>query len=648
MTDDPPWTRPALYALLGATALLYLWGLGASGYANSFYAAAVQAGTHSLKAAFFGASDAAGSITVDKSPVFLWPMEISARIFGVNGWSLLVPQALEGVASVAVLYAAVKRWFGPAAGLVAGAVLALTPVSVLMFRFNNPDAMLVLLLTLAGYAMVRALEHGETKWVAACFALVGLGFLAKMLQAFLVVPIFGVVYLLAGPPQLARRIWQLALGAVAMFVAAGWWVAIVELTPKSARPYIGGSQNNSVLNLIFGYNGFGRLTGHESGSVGGRRLGGRWGQTGLLRMFNSNFGGQASWLIPTALVLLVVGLVATAKRHRTDRTRAALLLWGGWLVFTALTFSLGRGIIHGYYAVALTPGIGGTISVGGALLWSARDRLWSRISMAGAALVSAWWAAMLLHRTPHWNPWLVSLVVFVSAFVVVFMLVGPAISTKVLTGAVVAAIGVGLVGPTAYSLDTAATRHAGAIPSAGPTGQRGAGPGFQGGPLGTRSLAPPPRLALPPGGLGPPVRGGGLIGGLLEMSKPDKQLTDYLEQNAKSYKWIAATVGANEAAGYQLATDKSVMPIGGFNGTDPSPTLAQFKAWVSQHKIHYFISTGRGLGGPGTHGGGTGPRRGTSRTIRSWVESSFSSTAIGRVVVYDLTAPLATTGASAT
>ncbi|HVV36974.1 MAG TPA: glycosyltransferase family 39 protein [Acidimicrobiales bacterium] len=638
---SPAWERPAFAALLAATAVLYLWGLGASGWANSFYSAAVQAGTHSLKAAFFGASDAAGSITVDKSPLFLWPMEVSARIFGVNSWSILVPNALEGVASVAFLYAAVKRWFGAPAGLVAGAVLALTPVAVLMFRFNNPDAVLVLLLTAAGYAMVRALEHGATKWVAMCFALVGLGFLAKMMQAFLVVPAFGFAYLLAGPPKLGRRIAQLAIGAAAMLGAFAWWVAAVELTPKSWRPYVGGSQNNSVLNLIFGYNGFGRLTGNESGSVGGQQ-GPRgttmWGPTGLFRMFNSAFGGQASWLIPAALVLLAVGLVATAGRDRRDRTRAALMIWGGWLVVTALTFSLGKGIIHEYYTVALAPGIGGTVAVGGALLWRERSAWWARIAFAATVAVTAVWSIALLARTPNWLPWLAPLVFAAAAVTMLLLLIGHLVGPKVIAGAAIAAVGVGLIGPAAYSLDTAAAAHSGALPTAGPAGQgrsaRGPG-GFAGGPpagqFGGRFGGPPPFAAGNGGGTTAP----GGAGGLLNASTPSAELTAYLLQDAGKYTWIAATVGANEASGYQLATDKSVMPIGGFNGTDPSPTLAQFQQWVRAGKIHYFISGGNGGRRFGPAGGNqTGS---TSAQISSWVTSTFSSTTVGGVTVYDLT-----------
>src|SRR5450432_1548170 len=369
--SDARWVRPSVIALLVATGLLYMWGLGASGWANSFYSAAVQAGTKSWKAFFFGSSDASNFITVDKPPAALWVMEISARIFGVNSWSILVPQALEGVAAVGVLYATVRRSFSPAAGLIAGAVMATTPVAVLMFRFNNPDAMLVLLLTGAAYAMVRAHEDGRTRWLVLACALVGTGFITKMMQAFVVMPVFALVYLLAGPPKFWRRFWQLAVAGVALLVASGWWVAVVTFWPASSRPYIGGSQNNSILNLIFGYNGFGRITGNESGSVGGGAAGtaGRWGPTGWNRLWQSEWGGQVAWLIPAALILLVAGLVITIRRPRTDRTRAAFLLWGGWLVVTGAVFSFADGIIHPYYSVALAPAVGALVGVGAVTMW---------------------------------------------------------------------------------------------------------------------------------------------------------------------------------------------------------------------------------------------------------------------------------------
>ena len=372
---DPRWARPALLGLLTLTAILYLWDLTRNGWANDFYAAAVQAGTKSWKAFFFGSFDQSNFITVDKTPGSLWVMEISGRIFGFSQWSMLAPQALEGVASVLLLYAAVKRWFGPPAGLIAGLVLALTPVAALMFRFNNPDALLVLLMTAAAYTLVRAIENGRTKWLVFTGLLLGFAFLAKMLQAFLVVPGFAVAYLWAGPPRLGRRIWQTVLMGAGIIVGAGWWILAAELTPAADRPYFGGSTNNNILQLAIGYNGLGRLDGNETGSIGGGR-GGQGtsfgGATGILRLFHSEFGGQISWLLPAALISLAAMLWVSRRAVRTDRTRAAALLWGGWVLVTGLVFSYMSGIIHPYYMVALAPGIAALVGIGAMALWQAR------------------------------------------------------------------------------------------------------------------------------------------------------------------------------------------------------------------------------------------------------------------------------------
>ena len=262
------WQRVALPALLLLTAVAYIWDLSASGYANSFYAAAVQAGTKSWKAFFFGSLDSSSFITVDKPPASLWVMALSGRIFGFSSWSMLVPQALEGVAAVALLYAAIRRWFGTGAGLAAGALLAATPVAALMFRFNNPDALLVLLLVAAAYCLTRALERAGTRWVVLAGTMIGFAFLAKMMQAFLVLPAFALVYVVAAPTGVRRRVWQMLAGGLAIVVSAGWWVAIVALWPAGSRPMIDGSSDNSILNLITGYNGLGRIFG-ASGPGGG-------------------------------------------------------------------------------------------------------------------------------------------------------------------------------------------------------------------------------------------------------------------------------------------------------------------------------------------------------------------------------------------
>ncbi len=657
--EDPRWVRPALFGLLAGTAVLYLWGLGASGWANSFYSAAAQAGSQSWKAMFFGSSDASNFITVDKPPAALWVMSLSIRVFGLNAWSVLVPEALMGVASVGVLYATVKRWFGAPAGLLAGAVLALTPVATLMFRFNNPDAMLVLVLVIGAYCVTRALEDARGMWLYVGFAMVGLGFLTKMLQAMLVLPAFGIVYLLAAPTGFFRRIRQLVVATLAFLAAIAWWVAIVELVPAADRPYIGGSHNNSVLNLIFGYNGFGRLTGNETGSVGGGGgAGGQWGPTGWLRMFNSEFGGQASWLLPAALGLLGVGLLVTLRAKRTDRTRAALVLWGGWLLVTGVTFSLAQGIIHPYYTVALAPAIGALVGIGGVTLWRRRKNLLARIGLAAVLVLSAWWTVQLLGRAPNWNSWLQPLVIAATIVAVVGVLAADHIGRAAVTAALGAAVVAGLVAPAASSIATAKTPHAGAIPSTTPVTGSGFGPGRGGFPGGARGFggggfpgggqagtagqtgtgAPGQTGAGTAGQTGTPGTrtGGGFggfpgrggAGGILGASTSNAELTAALQKDAGTYTWVAAAVGANTAAGYQLASQEPVMAIGGFNGTDPWPTLAAFEQYVAQHKIHYFIAGGGGFGGGGTSG---------STAIVSWVESHFTATTIGGTTVYDLT-----------
>ena len=273
--SQPRWVRPSAAALLVATAVLYLWNLAATGYGNSFYAAAIQAGTKDWTAFLFGSLDAGNAITVDKPPAALWIPALAGRIFGFSSLSMLVPEALMGVAAVGVLYLAVKRVSGPAAGLLAGAALALTPVAALMFKFNNPDAMLTLCLVLAAYFTIRATERAGWKWLVAAGAVIGLAFLTKMLQGFLVVPALGLAYLWAAPTSIGRRLAHLmgALGGI--IVVAGSYIALFQLTPASARPYMAGSTTNSFLELTFGYNGLARITGSGEGMPGGGAGGAR-------------------------------------------------------------------------------------------------------------------------------------------------------------------------------------------------------------------------------------------------------------------------------------------------------------------------------------------------------------------------------------
>ncbi|HET7397161.1 MAG TPA: glycosyltransferase family 39 protein [Intrasporangium sp.] len=625
---DPTWARPGLIALLLATAALYLWGLSASGWANSFYSAAVQAGSESWKAFFYGSSDAASSITVDKPPASLWVMALSVRLLGLSSFSILMPQALMGVATVGVLYTTVKRQFGAAAGLLAGVVMALTPVAALMFRFNNPDALLTLLLTLAAWATMRATEKASARWLALAGVFVGLGFLTKTLQAFLVLPFLGLAYLVAAPTTLRRRITHGALAVGALVVSAGWWVAVVELVPASLRPYVGGSQTNSFLELTFGYNGLGRLTGDETGSVGGGFGGGgtgQWGQTGLLRMFSSSIGDQISWLIPSAFVLLAVALWLRGRMPRTDLRRAAYLVWGGWLLVTMLTFSLMAGIFHEYYTVALAPAVAALVGMGATEAWEQRARSLGTVALAVATAAAAVWGFLLLSRTTAYGNGLRVGVLGVGLAAALLLLALNSLHRKAVGVVVVAALAAALAGPAAYTLSTAATPHSGSIVTAGPAGRAGAGPGGGG---------------RPAGGFGPgaqtgaqPQRAGG-VGGLLDASAPNTAVVAALSDNAAAYTWVAAAVGSQSAAGLQLGTQLPVMAIGGFNGSDPSPTLSEFQQLVADGRIHYFAASGRD-GGFGSQLGGSS----SSAEITAWVQENYTAVTIGGATFYDLTRP---------
>jgi 4-amino-4-deoxy-L-arabinose transferase-like glycosyltransferase len=636
-SEDAPWVRPALIALLVGTAVAYLWNLSASGEANSFYAAAVQAGTKSWKAFFFGSLDSSSFITVDKPPASIWVMALSGRIFGFSSLSMLIPQALEGVAAAALLYAGVKRWFGAGAGLMAGLLMAITPVAALMFRFNNPDALLVCLLVAAAYCLIRALEGASTRWVLAAGTLIGFAFLAKMLQAFLVLPAFGLVYMVAAPTGLRRRLWQTFAGGLAIVVSAGWWVAIVALWPAGSRPMIDGSPTNNILNLITGYNGLGRIFG-AGGPAGGGGGGGNFsGQPGVLRLFNNLMGGQASWLLPAALLALLIGLWSTRRAPRTDRTRAALLLWGGWLVVSGLVFSLASGIIHPYYTVALAPAIAALVAISARDLWRGRHEARARTVLALGVIATSVWAWVLLDRTPQWESWLRPLIAVSAALAIIGLLAAPTLRRfgrrATYTTAVFALVAC-LSGPLAYSAQTITTPETGALASAGPSsGQNGRGMGGPGGPGGNRGGA---------------------------QSTTSSALVKALKLNSTKYRWVAAVSGSQTAASLELATGGApVMAVGGFDGQGGNLTLPQFKQYVARGQIHYYIaggadggrgffagtppmgSGGRPPGVPGPGGGSftgapPGGRSSSGSEITSWVQAHYKRQTVGGQTVYNL------------
>lgn len=589
--DEPRWARAGLAALLVSTGVFWLIGLSRNEWANPFYAAAVQAGSRNWKAALFGSSDAANSITVDKPPVSLWPMELGVRLFGLNGWSMLVPQVLIGVATVALLYVTVKRTFGASAGLIAGAVLALTPVATVMFRYNNPDAMLVFLMTAAAWALLRGVDDGRTRWLVACGVFLGFGFLTKQLQVMLMVPALAGVYLWAGPPRLRTRLWQLLAGLAAMVVAGGWWVLLVSLTPPSERPYIGGSTDNSFMNLTFGYNGLFRLTGQQPEGFPEPRQSWTRSHAGVFRLFIGESAMQISLLLPAALILLVAGLLWCRRMSRTDPRRAQYLLWGGWLVLGIVVLSAMSGTYHDYYTIAVAPAVAALVALG---VTNASRRV-----LAVTAAVTAVWAFVVLQRVPDFVPALRWVVLTVGLLAAVGVALQPGRAVAVVAGIVC------LATPLAMSIQTILTGHHGSTVNGGP-------------PLPSADK---------------PSEGSNNWSGALN-SAVDPAVAAVLTADADAYTWMAAMVGANKAASYQLSTGYPVMPLGGFVGRDPSPTLAQFQNLVAGHRIHYFIDNSRPdkdkeenwRGGPFESDG-----------ITDWVKKTFAPRMVDGVTLYDLT-----------
>ncbi|WP_258184534.1 glycosyltransferase family 39 protein [Bifidobacterium sp. UTCIF-37] len=686
--------------MMAFTAIIMFVNLTASGYANEFYSAAAQAGSKDWWAFLWGSLDSGNAITVDKPPAAIWLMALSVRVLGLNSFAILLPEALCGMASVWILYATIRRTWGNWAGVIAGLTLATTPVAALMFRFNNPDALLVLLMTGATASVMRALEYPDTRagnrsrtlWMILAGACIGFGFLTKQMQVFLVVPGFTLAFLVASPTGLVRRIVDGLAAIASVVVSAGWWVALTVLVPSGSRPYIGGSQTDSFLELTFGYNGLGRITGDETGAVvgggggmGGGNGGGMWGQTGLTRLFDGEYGGQIAWLAPIAFAGIAIGLIVARRSRRTDLRRAGTLVWGSWLIVTWLTFSFMAGIFHQYYTVALAPAVAALVAIAVSGLWAKRQWFWARVVAALLVLVNTFWAVELLGRST-WLPWLRYLVMAAGLIATLLLIIVSAAAAptremrflrtpharRVITIAGAGACALTAValaaGPLAWTAYTVSTGHMGSIVTAGPnvansTGMGGPG-GGQGGPGGQAGPGGGFGGQGAPGGMGMPGQstdgqsagsdgqqpdgqqpdgqpstngydgqrgsGGGMGGGLLGGGTASEEVVAMLKENADQYRWAAATTGSQNAASYQLASEQAVMAIGGFNGSDPAPSLEQFKSYVEQGLIHYYISGG-GMGGRQLGGSDA------ASEIASWVSEHYEAQTVDGVTIYDLT-----------
>ena len=611
------WTALAQIGVAGLAALLYLVNLTVNGFANTYYSAAALSASQSWSAWFFGSIDASNFITVDKPPLATMVMGLSVRLFGLSSWSILAPEALMGVGTVIVLMAIVRRTMGSPAAIIAGLVAALTPAAVLIFRYNNPDALLTLLLVGAAWAFIHALERGSLRWVSLAAVLVGLAFNPKYLQGWLVLPAFAVVWAVAAPGEVRRRILGLAIALVATVVASGWWILVMELVPASARPFVGGSTDGSALDLVLGYDGLGRIFGGTGGPGGGGGGGGFSGAAGLFRLFNEQLGGQGAWFLPLAGLGLGVGLWARRHAPRTDLRRAAYLMWGLWLAIHVVVFSFMSGIIHSYYVVAMAPAIGALVGGGVTELWAMRARSprrpWAGIVLAAGLAATAGIAWILLDRTPDFAPGLAVGVVAVTAAVALVIAI-PArfVRRPFQLIAIVLGLAVLLGGPAAYALDSTRTALNGGDPAAGPQVAGSNGGGFGG--LGGRGQLPG---GFAPGGAPGSGAAGGAASGL--DGAPGDQalsstLTDYLVANRGGAHWIVAVSSANQAGSIELATSQPVMAMGGFSGSDPAPTLAQFQALVADGSLRFVIVGGQG-GGPGGNSSDTAART-------AWIEAN--------------------------
>lgn len=579
--------RVALGVLLAVTAALYLWDLSASGFANTYYAAAAQAGARSWSSWFFGSLDWQNFITVDKPPASLWVSGLSVRLFGLHSWSVLVPQALIGVAAVAVLYAAVRRSIsdpghGTNAGLLAGCALAATPAAALIFRFNNPDALLVLLLTTAAYCAIRAVDASSWRWLTITGAVVGLAFLTKMLQAVVVLPGFTLAYLLAAQVDWRRRLLHLTAGAAGLVATAGWWVLIVSMIPARSRPYIGGSRHNSVLDLALGYNGVGRVIGRAATVGGNVRAPGL--DTGIGRLLSYEMGYEISWLLPAAVGAAIYGAHLAARRALDRNEQAALVIWGGWLVVAGAVLSYMTGTIHPYYTVVLAPPIAALCALAAVWAWRDRARLDARLVLLAFAMLIGWRSVILLrhsHFGPSWLPW-------ATTAVAVALLARPRAGTALASAALL------LSGSFAYAVATVATPHQGPAPVA----------------------VVPARLRT---------------AGWMENAAVDPALTALL--SAGHTRWSAAANGAQAAAALQLASGTPVMAVGGWSG-DPVPTLQQFIDDVHAGRVGYYVQVG------GAHRGKVARSANHSaahtREISEWVAEHYSPMTFDNCQVYRL------------
>ncbi len=632
-----PRPLPELAGLMALAALLNLWALSRNGWANDYYSAAVRSMSSSWHNFLFGSFDANGLMTVDKPPLALWVQALSVRVFGFHSLSILVPQALMGVASVALVYDLTRRLWGRPAGFAAGLALALTPIAVAISRHNNPDALLVLCSVTAIWCFVRALQDGRTRWLVLAGVSVGLGFETKMAVALMVVPGLAAAWLWIAPRGRLAALRQLLAGGAALVLVGGAWPLLVTLTPAADRPWISGTSDNSIWSLIFGYNGFARLEGQAGGPAGGfgAGTGPFGGSSGPLRLLNASLGGQAGWLLGFALVAGVGGIAATRLRRKDPRSGWLIALGGAFLT-TAIAFSCAQGIFHPYYVSLLAPFAAALVGAGVGLVL-ARGRLARVLAPLALAGGIATELAVLGAGPTDGLGWLPVVLVIGGAGLALAFAAGR-LSPRAHQAALVAALGLLLIAPGVWAVQTLGHATSGTFPAGGPAsaGFAGGGPGGSGPGSGGSRV----RFGGRPGALGSNARPGAGFGGGLPGGAPPAGVRGRLQGSlaaggaptgigtpgggAPGGGASGAPGGGNErqlnqalayirthgggtlgvssqqgAAGAILASGAHIAGLGGFSGRESQVSLTWLASAIGSGRLRWVLEGSSGPGLPG-------------------------------------------------
>lgn len=643
VNEEKGWQRLLQPVGMGIILLISIfmnfYQLGQNGYGNTYYATAVRSMLDNWHAFFFVSLDPVGFVTVDKPPLGFWLQVASAKIFGFTPFSVFFPQALAGVLSVLLLYHLVRRHFGVVAGLLAALALAVSPISVVTNRNNTIDSTLVLTMLLGAWTVMKAAETGKWRWLMLTAVLVGLGFNIKMLEAYLVVPAYGLLYLLAAPRSLKMKIAQLFVAALVMLTISLSWAVAVDLTPASMRPYVGSSQDNSEISLAFGYNGIQRLLGSvfggsrsastntqtgstnaqpsqgtqgnsggqpPQGAAGGNGGGGMFniGTAGPLRLFNEPLGGQIVWLLPLALLGMLALAWQSRPRLREDRQQQSLVLWGVWLLTMAVFFSV-AGFFHQYYLSTLAPAICAMFGIGVVVMWrDYRHVGWRGWLLPAALLLTALEQIHIITSNTAWGTWLIPVIAIGCVLAALVLFVARLLprlkwlNTRIL----IPALGIGLIAlmltPAIWAAAPAVKNIADDLPVAGPSQQVAfGGAAGAGGFPGSGALTAAQRAELEER-----FANAGNGGGPGGDSNVSSTLIHYLEANQGSAKYIVAVSSSNQADPIILATNKGVMALGGFTGSDPVLTVSKLEALIANGTVRFFLIDGSG--GFGGSGGG--------------------------------------------